>query len=311
MASDLENEYSLDRKKMIRLAHLLGSDYTDGLVGVGPVIALEVLADFGGGDDSLHEFKAWWTKIQSGFRDPADDKSKLKKSLKKLTDKLFLPPSFPDDRVDMAYLNPEVDKDTTPFEWGVPDLHGLRNFLMATIGWTSDRTDEVLVPVIRDMNRKVAEGHQVNLTNFFSGSTGAGAFAPRVREANKSKRMENALMSLHRQSVKRQGSNLSADGEGEEHRKSDKSSSTDEELQGVVSLNGRVRITKGSKRKAPAKKKRKTAGEMNDSGTSESEDNIEVIEPSKQKGKQAKTTGLPRNSSSRERGRGRRRAKKV
>ncbi|KAF3286088.1 DNA repair protein rad2 [Orbilia oligospora] len=311
LASDLENEYSLDRKKMIRLAHLLGSDYTEGLVGVGPVTALEVLANFGGGDDALHDFKAWWTRIQSGFRDPADDKSKLKKSLKKLEDKLFLPPSFPDDQVDMAYLNPEVDKDSTPFEWGVPDLHGLRTFLMATIGWTSERTDEVLVPVIRDMNRKVAEGHQVNLTNFFSGSTGAGAFAPRVREANKSKRMENALMSLHRQSVKRQGSNLSLDGEGEEHKKIDESSSTDEELQGVVSLNGRVRITKGSNKKAPAKKKRKTVTKDNESGSSESEDNPEVIEDLKQKGKKVKAAGQPRNSSGRGRGRGRGRAKKT
>ncbi|KAK6512457.1 DNA repair protein rad2 [Arthrobotrys musiformis] len=313
LTSDLENEYSLDRKKMIRLAHLLGSDYTDGLVGVGPVTALEILADFGGGDDALHEFKAWWTKLQSGFRDPADEKSKLKKSLKKLTDKLFLPPSFPDDRVDTAYLDPEVDKDSTAFEWGVPDLHGLRNFLMATIGWTSDRTDEVLVPVIRDMNRKVAEGHQVNLTNFFSGSTGAGAFAPRVRGANKSKRMENALMSLHRQSAKRQGSNLSADVEDEERRKTDESSSTDEELQGVVSMNGRVRITEGNKRRAPAKKKRKTVIEKNGSGTSESEDNPETLESPPKKGKQAKAAGPPRNASSRGRGRGRGRgrAKKV
>ncbi|KAK6333114.1 DNA repair protein rad2 [Orbilia javanica] len=311
LASDLENEYSLDRKKMIRLAHLLGSDYTEGLAGVGPVTALEVLADFGGGDDALNEFKTWWTKVQSGFRDPADDKSKLKKSLKKLSDKLFLPPSFPDDQVDMAYLNPEVDKDSTPFEWGVPDLHGLRNFLMATIGWTSDRTDEVLVPVIRDMNRKVTEGNQVNLTNFFTGSTGAGAFAPRVREANKSKRMENALMSLHRQSIKRQGSNLSAGAEDGEHRKIDESSSTDDELQGVVSLNGRVRITEGNKRKAPAKKKRKTVVEGHESGTSESEHDIEAVESPKQKGKQAKTASLPRNSSNRGKGRGRGRAKKA
>ncbi|KAK6527148.1 DNA repair protein rad2 [Arthrobotrys megalospora] len=309
LASDLENEYSLDRKKMIRLAHLLGSDYTEGLVGVGPVTALEVLADFGGGDDALHEFRAWWTKIQSGINVPGDEKSKLRKSLKKLADKLFLSPSFPDDRVDMAYLNPEVDKDTTPFEWGVPDLHGLRNFLMATIGWTSDRTDEVLVPVIRDMNRKVAEGNQVNITNYFSGSTGAGAFAPRVREANKSKRMENALMSLHRQSVKRQGSNLSAGGDDEEHRKADESSSTDEELQGIVSLNGRVRIPAVGKSKTPAKKKRKTAVEKGGSGTSESEDDLEGHEPSKSKGKQAKNTSRPRNPTNRGRGRGR--GKKV
>ncbi|KAK6538679.1 DNA repair protein rad2 [Orbilia ellipsospora] len=307
LASDLENEYSLDRKRLIRLAHLLGSDYTEGLPNVGPVTALEILADFGGGDDALHEFKAWWTKIQSGVNLPGDDRSKLKKSLKKLADKLFLPPSFPDNQVDIAYLNPEVDNDSTPFEWGVPDLQGLRNFLMATIGWTSDRTDEVLVPVIRDMNRKVAEGNQVNLTNFFSGSTGAGAFAPRIREANKSKRMENALMSLHKQAMKRQGSNISADGQEEEKvREDDMSSSTDEELQGIVSLNGRVRVPASGKNKTPAKKKRKTAVDGGDPGTSESEVEAEEIETPKTVGKAKKPAARSRKAS----GRGRGRAKK-
>jgi DNA excision repair protein ERCC-5 len=120
--------------------------------------------------------------------------------------KLFLPPPFPDSRIDEAYLNPEVDKDPSAFEWGVPDLAGLRDFLMATVGWSQDRTDEVLVPVIRDMNQKQAEGTQSNITHFFEGSTGAGVFAPRKKVENKSKRMEKAMLSLHEQALgKRKG----------------------------------------------------------------------------------------------------------
>jgi DNA excision repair protein ERCC-5 len=46
---------------------------------------------------------------------------------------------------------------------------------MATIGWTPERTDEVLVPVIKDMNRREAEGTQSNITGFFRGATGVGA----------------------------------------------------------------------------------------------------------------------------------------
>ncbi|KAJ6256772.1 DNA repair protein rad13 [Drechslerella dactyloides] len=302
LATDLENEYSLDRKKLIRLAHLLGSDYTEGLPNVGPVTALEILAEFGGDDDALHEFKAWWTKIQSGFNDPVDERSKLKKSLKKLSDKLFLPMSFPDDRVDAAYLNPEVDKDTTPFEWGVPDLQGLRNYLMATIGWTSDRTDEILVPVIRDMNRKVTEGNQVNITNFFSGGTGAGAFAPRVREANKSRRMESALMSLHRQSIKRQGSSISATRDGES-KKDDGSSSSDEETLGIVSLNGRVRVSAGGAGEARAKKKRKTGTGNGDMESSEDESDVEVVKVVKPKAKRKAKAGRSIKAVGRGRGR--------
>ena len=57
----------------------------------------------------------------------------------------------------------------------MPDLAALRAFLMATIGWTSERTDEVLVPVIKDMNRRETEGTQSNITGFFRGATGVGA----------------------------------------------------------------------------------------------------------------------------------------
>lgn len=85
----------------------------------------------------------------------------------------------------------------------MPDLAGLRDFLMATVGWSQDRTDEVLVPVIRDMNQKQAEGTQSNITHFFEGSTGAGAFAPKKKVENKSKRMEKAMLSLHEQALKK------------------------------------------------------------------------------------------------------------
>lgn len=53
------------------LAFLLGSDYTEGLPGVGPVLAMELLKEFPG-EDGLHQFKEWWRKVQSG-RDSAQD----------------------------------------------------------------------------------------------------------------------------------------------------------------------------------------------------------------------------------------------
>ena len=71
LAPDLERELSLDRDKLVRLAYLLGSDYTDGLPGVGPVVAMELLSEFPG-LDGLHKFKQWWTKVQSG-RDKAEE----------------------------------------------------------------------------------------------------------------------------------------------------------------------------------------------------------------------------------------------
>ena len=65
LLSDLERELGLDRDTLIQLAYLLGSDYTEGLAGVGPVVAMELVREFPG-KDGLWKFKDWWTKVQSG-----------------------------------------------------------------------------------------------------------------------------------------------------------------------------------------------------------------------------------------------------
>ncbi len=224
LASDLEKEYSLTRKKLIRFAHLLGSDYTEGIPSVGPVTALEILSEF----ETLESFSDWWASVQMGQAPvPSDHSNAFRHKFRKNAAKIFLPTTFPDTRVDYAYLNPEVDKDPEPFQWGVPDLDALRRFLMATIGWSQERTDEVLVPVIRDMNRRENEGTQSNITQFFQGGVGvgasgaagagAGAFAPR-RRVEKSKRMESALGRLHERAQGRtaaDGAEEPADGNGD------------------------------------------------------------------------------------------------
>lgn len=197
LTSDMEKEYALHRKKLISFAHLLGSDYTEGIPGIGPVTALEILTEF----TSLEEFSDWWTQVQMGINMLSEGSHPgFYKKFRKNAAKIFLPPSFPDARVEQAYLQPEVDSDPSTFQWGVPDLHSLRNFLMSTIGWSQERTDEILVPVIRDMNRREQEGTQSNITNFYNGPQGAGAFAPRVRTGGKS-RMEKAFSRLRQQAA--------------------------------------------------------------------------------------------------------------
>ncbi|KAK4157809.1 hypothetical protein C8A00DRAFT_29195 [Chaetomidium leptoderma] len=200
LAKDLETELSLSREQLISLAQLLGSDYTEGLPGVGPVTALEILSEFPG-KDGLADFKDWWQDVQQrGRPKEADAGSPFRRKFRKAhATKLFPPLGFPNPAVADAYLQPEVDGSPEPFQWGVPDLDGLRQFLMNTIGWSQERTDEVLVPVIRDMNKRDVEGTQSNITRFFSGSVGVGAveaFAPRQRGAKGSKRMANAVSRL-------------------------------------------------------------------------------------------------------------------
>ncbi|KAJ5468285.1 DNA excision repair protein Rad2 [Penicillium sp. IBT 31633x] len=227
LTSDLEKEYALHRRKLISFAHLLGSDYTEGIPGIGPVTALEILTEF----SDLEEFRDWWTE--------------LRKEIPKEGIQDLLPPSFPDHKVDEAYLEPEVDTDPSQFQWGIPDLNGLRNFLMATIGWSQERTDEVLVPVIRDMNRREQEGTQANITQFMSGAQGAGAFAPRARTGGPS-RMEQAFSRLRQEA--QPGRNLS----------DDEPVVADAEEEASVSQKKGKRGTSTSAAKTGTNKKRKT-----------------------------------------------------
>ena len=227
LASDLEKEYSLTRSKVIQAAHLLGSDYTEGLSQVGPVTAMEILSEF----PSLMEFRDWWEKVQSGQKLTGEERNTFRRKFKKNAGKVFLPLGFPDPRVDEAYLHPEVDSDPSPFAWGVPDLDALRGYLMATIGWSRERADEILVPVIRDMNRREIEGTQANITKFFGGMVGSGTVVSRTNEPSAprkrkqaSSRMESALGRIHRKAQQR--------------------------LQGVESdLEGEVVVSKKTKRK--------------------------------------------------------------
>lgn len=213
LTSDFEKEFDLTRQKLIGIAHLLGSDYTEGLPGVGPVTALEILSEF----PSLEEFKKWFEGVQMNTIPKSDDAGNtFRKKFRRQATKLFLPPAFPDPRVELAYLQPEVDSDPSQFQWGVPDLDALRSFLMATIGWNQERTDEVLVPVIKDMNRRMDEGTQSNITAFFDGGTGAGAYAPRQRVEQGSKRMGSALERLAQKAKRKRRGEVTPDAEAED-----------------------------------------------------------------------------------------------
>lgn len=102
----------LNREQLILLALLVGSDYTPGVTGVGPVTAMEILASFPFNKkviltdinkqeryfqilNGLQEFKKW---VRAGKR---TDNTSLKKKLRNVE----LADDFPSVRVsyDVAY----------------------------------------------------------------------------------------------------------------------------------------------------------------------------------------------------------------
>ena len=144
---------------MIDLALMLGSDYTSGLKGVGKVTAVEILSEFG----DLVNFRDWWLEYQGGKIDKSKD-NKLRRKIRKHMTKagLFLGQDFPDSAVIEAYLNPEVDHDKTQFQWGHPNLDKLRTFLMFNVGWTQDKIDQILLPIVKSLNKP-----QTTIEEFF------------------------------------------------------------------------------------------------------------------------------------------------
>ncbi|KAG5339808.1 hypothetical protein C0989_003489 [Termitomyces sp. Mn162] len=200
LLSDLSRDLGLERDTLIRLAYLLGSDYTDGLPGVGPVVAMELLKEFPG-EDGLIRFREWWIKVQSGKDKEEDNKSKFRKRFKKRFKDLFLSEDWPNPAVRDAYYHPTVDSSEEPFKWGLPDLDALRAFFHQELGWSQAKVDEILLPIIQRINKRgqaAALNKQSNLTEFFDMSAGSGSFAPKKRQAYTSKRLQNIVDDFRR-----------------------------------------------------------------------------------------------------------------
>ncbi|CUM62825.1 uncharacterized protein PRCAT00000383001 [Priceomyces carsonii] len=188
---DIEAKIGLTQDKLIELAFLLGSDYTEGIKGIGPVLAMEIIAEFG----SLKKFKLWFDQNTKSRRSSEKQESSLKKNLltRVKNGKLFLPGAFPDKVVFDAYKRPEVDHDKTQFKWGYPSLDQIRSFLMYNLRWSQSKVDEVMIPLIRDINRKKTEGTQSTISEFFPQE-----YIQTKKDIGIGKRLKSATNKLHK-----------------------------------------------------------------------------------------------------------------
>ncbi|KAM4683640.1 DNA excision repair protein ERCC-5-like isoform 1-T1 [Amazona ochrocephala] len=183
---DFQNQLGLDRNKLINLAYLLGSDYTEGIPNVGFVTAMEILNEFPGhGLEPLLKFAEWWNEAQKNKKlrpNPRDTKVK-----KKLRD-LQLSSGFPNPAVAEAYLNPMVDETRGSFIWGKPDVEQIREFCQNRFGWTRVKTDEILLPVMKQLNLQQT---QLRIDSFFR-------LEQHEKIAIKSQRLRRAVTCLKR-----------------------------------------------------------------------------------------------------------------
>ncbi|OBZ72087.1 DNA repair protein rad13 [Grifola frondosa] len=283
LLSDLERELGLDRDKLIRLAYLLGSDYTEGLPGVGPVVAMELLKEFPG-QDGLHKFKYWWQKVQSGKDTPEDLQSRFRKRFKKRYKDLYLSNDWPNPAVRDAYYHPTVDESDEPFKWGLPDLDALRNFFNSELGWNQAKVDDLLLPIIHKMNKRgqgSAPNMQGNLVGFLGLQAGE-SHAPRKRQAYASKRLQQVVSDFRKEQARQSSSSTSpaadidtSDDEASERPAKKRKKSAEGKGKGKESVAAKQKkaptrrggkTARGAKAKRPSRKRTKSssANEEND-----------------------------------------------
>ena len=218
-AAEIERELGLTRDDLVRLALLLGSDYTEGVRGIGPVNALEVLRAFPG-DDGLVAFRDW---LHSVLPDPERGRSGLERgdaaAAFKATHRAGrrnwqVSDSFPNAAVLASYRRPAVrelsDDALAAVAWALPDLEGLRLLAQERFGWTRERADAELLPMMREQTsgavqtsiapfiRTYADGDRaarirsVRLRAAVEGITGASADEIAIPQSGTSSRREDA-----------------------------------------------------------------------------------------------------------------------
>ncbi|CAM9742641.1 unnamed protein product, partial [Ectocarpus fasciculatus] len=165
---DAEKDLGVGTDEVVALALLLGSDYTEGVRGVGIVNAMEVINAFPlegkGAHHGLSKFKKWIDGFdplldqelegltKRGSQKEIDGLSlEMKFHLKHKTarNRWTVPEGFPSEEVINAYNNPQVDRSEEPFSWATPDVDGLRALCQRVLGWNREQSDGLLMPMVK------------------------------------------------------------------------------------------------------------------------------------------------------------------
>ncbi|XP_056098377.1 DNA excision repair protein ERCC-5 homolog [Rhinichthys klamathensis goyatoka] len=212
-SADMQNQLGLDRSKLINLAYLLGSDYTEGIPGVGFVTGMEILNEFpGAGLEPLLQLSEWWAEAQENKKMAANPKdTKVKKKLRNL----HLHPGFPNPSVAQAYLHPSVDQSDASFSWGRPHLELIKEFCRSRFGWTSRRTEDTLQPVLKQLQ---SQQTQLRIDSFFR-------LEQQEKQLIRSQRLRRAVTCLKRK-------------ERDEEEEEEEREEEDEEMAGSSSAGG-------------------------------------------------------------------------
>ncbi|KAK0179791.1 hypothetical protein PV327_005509 [Microctonus hyperodae] len=188
-SKDIEHHFKLTREQMIQLALLVGSDYTIGINGIGPVTGLEILASFPAeGNDLLRGLMKFSSWIKAG-RQAGPGRASLRNKLRNIV----VDQSFPSQAVVQAYLFPTVDESKEIFTWSKPNLVLLSDYTREKFGWSKLKFDETMGPV---MKRLTDTKSQKNIMSYFKVQT-----VPKSIDENLSKRVKKAVRMMDKNDV--------------------------------------------------------------------------------------------------------------
>ncbi|XP_043793028.1 DNA excision repair protein ERCC-5 homolog [Apis laboriosa] len=189
-ACNIQRYFKLTRNEMIRLALLVGSDYTTGLTGIGPVTALEILAAFPSeGDNLLQGLVNFCSWIENG-KATGPGKTSLRTKLQNLE----IQKGFPNQAVVQAYLSPMVDESKETFSWGKPNIILLGDYAKQKFGWDKDKYNKIITPVLNRLKEKQIQN---KIDAYFKLQT-----IPKSIEINLSQRVQKAVEKLNNDNIK-------------------------------------------------------------------------------------------------------------
>ena len=175
-----------DSDRAARRPQLLGSDYADGVHGVGIVNAMETIAAYGGSLEGLGAFAQWTRNWRGEGAEGADAqadgagsegaleteaalraerRAAFERRHRTVRRNWVLPEGFPSRTIAEAYTRPVVDSSDAPCTWARPNLHELRRFCDDKFGWTQAKADELLLPMMAQIESGAA---QATLDGHFS-----------------------------------------------------------------------------------------------------------------------------------------------
>jgi hypothetical protein len=203
----IESELGVDRERLIKLALLLGSDYTEGVRGVGIVNSMEILQAFPG-DSGLEEFKKWVKSVtllqdnependEREILSPSSVRQRFCWKHRNMKRNWEIPGTFPSLAVADAYWHPEVDKSVTPFAWKPIDVEGLQKFCWDKFGWDERKFVEATGPVLKQMRyfaERESELQQSVIEDFFKPHRFAKIRSERLKLAIKGVAGDNATL---------------------------------------------------------------------------------------------------------------------